>query len=192
MHNRFNNLGIWQRDWECPGNLTLKASGIWLQNLHRARETDLLEGKNKTLCSPGPRRKEQRPHNRLTCLWVSRNLPWRHGLAVACCRVSGTECSSACKWHFEGGCHYHYLQHCLVSGKTTGREVSPIHQQKIWLKIYWAWPSPSEQEAVFHTDSLSHKEASISLLFLSIRGQTGWKLKTQKTNQTDHMYNSHV
>ena len=39
-HNRFPNLGILQRVWELPGNLTLKASGIWLQNFHRTGETD--------------------------------------------------------------------------------------------------------------------------------------------------------
>ena len=37
-------------------------------------------------------------------------------------------------------CHYlHYLHHSLASGQTTGREHSP--QQRIGLKIYWAWPS---------------------------------------------------
>ena len=30
IHSRFLNLGIWQGDWEIPGNLTLEASGIWL------------------------------------------------------------------------------------------------------------------------------------------------------------------
>ena len=29
-HNRFPNLGIWQRDWEPQGNLTSEVSGIWL------------------------------------------------------------------------------------------------------------------------------------------------------------------
>lgn len=28
-HIRLPSLGIWQRDWESPGNLTLKASGIY-------------------------------------------------------------------------------------------------------------------------------------------------------------------
>ena len=28
-HIRLPSLGIWQRDWEFPGNLTLKASGIY-------------------------------------------------------------------------------------------------------------------------------------------------------------------
>ena len=29
-HKRFPNLGIWQRDWEPPGNLTLEARRFWL------------------------------------------------------------------------------------------------------------------------------------------------------------------
>ena len=33
----------------------------------------------------------------------------------------------------------------LASGQTTRREQSPIHQQKIVLKIYWAWPCPSDK-----------------------------------------------
>ena len=56
-YNRFPNLGIWQRDWEAPGNLTLKASGIWLQNCSRTGETDSWRTKTK-LCvhqEPGER-----------------------------------------------------------------------------------------------------------------------------------------
>ena len=100
----------------------------------------LLEGTNKTLCTPGPRRKEQWPHKRLTqtCPWVSRSVQQRRGSAVACCRVRGTECSSACMGPFEGGRLYlNQLHHSLVSDQTTGREHSPAHQQKIGLKIYW-------------------------------------------------------
>ena len=39
----------------------------------------LLEGTDKTLCTPGPRSKEQWPHKRLlqTCSWVSRSLQQR-------------------------------------------------------------------------------------------------------------------
>ena len=40
------------------------------------------------------------------------------------------------------------LHHCLVSGQKTGREHSHAHQQKIGLKIYWAWPHPLEQDRV--------------------------------------------
>ena len=84
---------------------------------------------------------------------------------------------------FDRGHHYlHYLHHSLASGQITGTEHSPALQQKIGLKIYWAWPCPSEQDLVFPTVSLSHQEASISLLSLSVRGQTEWKPQSQKTS----------
>ena len=34
---RLPSLGIWQRDWDSPGNLTLESSGICLQDFHRTR-----------------------------------------------------------------------------------------------------------------------------------------------------------
>ena len=43
-------------------------------------------------------------------------------------------------------------------GQTTGREHSPAHQQKIGLKIYWAWPHPSEQDPVYPTVIVSHQK----------------------------------
>ena len=108
---------------------------------------------------------------------------------VASCRVRG------CRGPFEGGSHYlHYLHipphFCLRSNNREGP--SPTNQQKIGLKIYWAWPCPSEQDPVSSSVSLYHQEASISLLSLSIRGQTEWKPQSQITNQTDHMYHSLV
>jgi len=118
----------------------------------------LLEGTNRTLWAPGPRRKEQWPHKRLTqsCPWVFRSPQLRHGMMVAYCRIGGTESSSACMAPFEGGLHYlHYLHHNLAWGQTTGREHSPAHQKKIGLKIYWAWPCPSEQDPVSPSVSLS-------------------------------------
>ena len=60
----------------------------------------------------------------------------------------------------------------LASGQTTGREHSPAHQQKVGLKIYWAWPCLPGQNLDFFSVSLSHPEASISMLSLSSRG---WK-----------------
>ena len=53
-HNRFPNLGIWQRYWEPPGNLTLKASGIWLQNFHRTGETDSWRTQTKSCAHQDP------------------------------------------------------------------------------------------------------------------------------------------
>ena len=53
-----------------------------------------------------------------------------------------------------------------------GRGHRSTHQQKIGLKIYWAWPHLSEQDPVSPSVSLSHQEASISFLSFSIRRQT--------------------
>ena len=123
-----------------------------------------------------------------TCPWLSRSLWWRCGVAVACCRIGGTEYSNACMRPFEGGLHY--LHYSLASN--TGREHSPALQQKIGLKIYWTRPRPSEQDPVSPSVSLFHQEASISLLSLSIRGQTDRKPQPQKTKQSDHMDHSLV
>jgi len=95
----------------------------------------LLEGTDKTLCLPGPRRKVQWSHKRLsqTCLWVSRILQLRGGLTVAWCGIKGTECNSPGISLFEGG--NHYLYHSLASDLTTGRENSPANQHKIGLRF---------------------------------------------------------
>ena len=79
-----------------------------------------------------------------------------------------------------------------VLSEITGRECSHSHQQKIGLKIYWAWPHISEQGRVSPSVSLSHQEASISLLSFSIIGQADWKPQSQRTNQSDHMDHSLV
>ena len=104
------------------------------------------------------------------------NLSWHQGLFKGVSSshqvVKGLE--------LQEGCHYHY--HRLASGQTTGREHSPANQQKIGLKICWAWSCPSEQDPDSPTASPFHQRASTSLL--SIRGQTQWKPRSQKTNQT--------
>ena len=83
------------------------------------------------------------------------------------------------------------LPHSFVSGHTTGREHS-AYWQKIGLKIYWAWPHPSEQDPDSPTARPSHQYASTSLVSFSIRGQAEWKPQSQKTNQTDHLGHSLV
>ena len=102
---------------------------------------------------------------------VSRS-PWRRrGSAVYCCRVGGTECSSACLGPLEGGGQYlHYLHLSLVSGQTTGKEYSPTHQQKI---------GPIRTGPSFPTVGLSQQEASINLLSLSVKGAC--RMKTTVT-----------
>ena len=49
-HNRLLNLGIQQRGWESPGNLTLRVSGFRLQNCHRTGETEALQGHKQKPC----------------------------------------------------------------------------------------------------------------------------------------------
>ena len=71
-----------------------------------------------------------------------------------------------------------------------GGEHSPTYQQKNGLKIYWAWPHPSEQDPVSSSVSLSHQEASKGLLSFSIRGQTDWKphcFLTQWNHEPGHV-----
>ena len=86
----FPTWEIWQRDWKSPGNLTLKDSGVWLQNCHKTGWTVSWRAQ------AGSRRKEHWPHNRLrpTCLWVSRSLWQKRGSKVASHGVKGTEYNS--------------------------------------------------------------------------------------------------
>ena len=145
-----------------------------------------LEGTNRNVCVPGPRRKEKWPQKRLTqtCLWVSRSLWQRHGSVAAWCRVGGTECSSACIGPFEGG-PIILITSTIFDFRSNSREgTCPTLEQKIGLKIYWTWPRPSEQDPDSPSVSLFHEEASISLLSFSIRGQTDWKLPTPITFTT--------
>ena len=155
------------------------------QNLHRAGESDswraqsLVQTKTQETGAVTPRETDPDLAMRSRCLQQS------HGSAVSCCRAGR-----------------HWVEQCMRGTfwrsplsslpplkfgprETTGREHSPTHQQKIGLKIYWAWPLPSEQNPVSPSVSLSHQEASISLLSLSIRGQTDWKPQSQKTNQSE-------
>ena len=172
----FPNLGIQQREWEPPGTLTWRPVGFYYRT-STGLGKQALGGYNKSF-STSPRRKDEWPQQRLsqTCLRVSRNLRHRPRLTVGCHGVRGTE----------------YNSPGLALGQTTGREHSPTHQWKIGLKIYWAWPCLSKQDPDCPTVSPSPQEASISLLSLSIRGQTEWKPQSQKTSQSDHLNHSLV
>ena len=185
--------GIWVQQtwvWHKPSYrrspLTLPQSR---QNLHKTGEKDSLRAQTKPCVHQDPGERSSDPTRdwpRLAC-----ECPGVSGRGVGRqwpVQGWGTECSSVCMGPFEGGHHYlHYLHHSLASGQTTGREHSPAHQQKIELKIYWAWSGSSEQDSVSPLVSLSHQEASIRLLFLFIRGQTEWKPQSQRTKQTAHM-----
>ena len=158
--------------WEPPGNFILEASEIWLQE-------QTLGGTNRTLCTPGSGRKEQCPTGdwaRLACvcLGVSWGGVGRQWLGMNTIVLGAPRCAGISL--FERGCQYPY--HSLALAQTTGKDHSPSHQQKIWLKIYWAWPHPSEWDPDSSTAGPSHQEDSISLLSLFIRLQTEWQSKT--------------
>ena len=89
-----NPLGIWP--WR-PERFDFRISGGL-----GGTETPLLEGSNKTLCTPRLRGKEQWLHRRWNqsyLLVVLEGLLWRHGLAGAQHRDRGTGSSSLEKSH---------------------------------------------------------------------------------------------
>ena len=93
---------------------------------------------------------------------------------VACCRAGGAE-GSIHAWDLLKEVTIIFTSSTIVGPQVNSREKhSSIHQQKTGLKIYWAWPHPSEQDPVSPSVRLSHHEASISLLSFFIRGQTDW------------------
>ena len=157
-----------------------------------------LECTNRTLCAPEHRKRESGHHKKLSqfCLWVFGSLQRRTGSTEALLQGQGYwqqqswEAYLAGISPFGGDCHYHYYS--SISGQITGRKHNPTHQQKIGLKIYWAWPCPPEQDPVFPIANSSHQETCRSLFPSYIRGQTEWKLPSQKTNQNDHMDHSFV
>ena len=179
--NRLPNLGIQQRDWEFPQNLTLKVSRIWLQNFHRTGEKETLGRTNKTLCALQPRRKEQWPHQELD-LPGSGSLQQRHRSIVHGSRsgsLAGAFLGDMVCWHKSSwrrsplglaqrlqSFHRDYvLQKWAALGKTTWRKHRPTHQQKIGLNICWGWPCPPEQDPVFPTASPSHQELVQPLIY---------------------------
>ena len=71
----------------------------------------------------------------------------------------GTECSSVCMEHFEGGCNYlHYVHHSLASGRTTGRK-QPHLATKGWIKDLLSMDPSIGKDPFSSSISLSHQEA---------------------------------
>ena len=142
-HNRLLNLGIWQATGNPQGIWHWRPEGFDYRSSTALRK-QTLGGHKQTFCTPGPWRKEQWPHKRLsqTCLWVSQGLlrrcgQWWPGAGLRHWLQQSWEPQCAGISCLEGGRHYHqYPYHSLTSNQTTGREHSPTCQQKIGLKIY--------------------------------------------------------
>ena len=69
-HNKFSNLGIQKRGWEPPRNLTLRASGFWLQNFHRTGEIHSWRAQTKPCVHQDPGKMSSGPTRdwvRLAC-----------------------------------------------------------------------------------------------------------------------------
>ena len=88
------------------------------QNWHKTGEVDSWRAQTEP-CEhqdPGERSSDHtRDWPRLACECPS--LQQRCGLAVACCRVGDTECSSACMGRLKEVANLHYLHHSLAPGK---------------------------------------------------------------------------
>ena len=54
----FPTCGLWQRDWESPGNPNLNSAGFDYRTSTGLGKQRLLEGTNKNLLAAGPRRKK--------------------------------------------------------------------------------------------------------------------------------------
>ena len=159
--------------------------GIWLQTSTGLGKQRLLRSINKTHMHQHPRERSSYPTRdwaRLAweCLGVSgRGMGWQWPAAgsgsSAAAVLGGTVCWNKYLWRISP----------LPLPQSTGRKHIPTHQQKVWLKIYWAWPCPPEQDLVC-------KEACTSLLSSSIREQTEWKPQSQNTNQNNHIDHNFV
>ena len=126
-------------------------------------ETPLLEGKNKILCAPRPRGKEQWSHRRLNQTCLPACSCWR----VSCGGVGqqwlamGTGVLAAAL--LEGAAWQGPLKAAInttiqpagpraglpQAKQTTGREHSPTHQQVTGFKFYWISRPCPEQDPVF-------------------------------------------
>ena len=72
---------------------------------------------------------------------------------VACCRVGGTEYSSACMGPFEGHHQYfHYLHHSLASGDSEVKRLSAM--QETWVQ-FLSWEDHMEKKMATHSSTLA-------------------------------------
>ena len=136
-----------------------------------------LEGTNKSLCAPGPRRKEQWPLKTLsqTCLWVFRRLWQRHRSTVAA-TGSGTLNTKVLAWVLLKEA----IKDCITpiipiivwsQAKQHKVNTAPPTNRK-GIKDLLSIAPPIRTRFRFPRVSHSHQEVSTSLLSLSIRGKT--------------------
>ena len=144
-------------------------------------------------CAPGPRRKEQRPHKRLTqtCPGVSRSLQRRRGSVAACCRVGGIDCSSTA-WNLLKEVTIVSITSTIVWPLVNKREGTQLHPStENWIKDLLSMATPIRRRPSF---SLSQSLPWGSFHKPLILHQREDRLKTTITenDQSDHMDHSLV
>ena len=109
----------------------------------------ILKGTDKTLYTPGPRRKEQWPPQKTdpdlpVCPGISSRSMGQQWIAAGSEAVSTAVSAGDLSKEVAIIFITSTIVDLLASSQATGREYSPNHQQKIGLKIYWGWLHPSE------------------------------------------------
>ena len=155
-------------EWEHPGN--------WLQNLHKFGETDYWRAQTKPFAHQDSGERSSDP---------TRDWP---RLAHECPGVSGRGVGqwwpaaelgalsvAVHAWDLLKAVTIIFITSIIVWPQVNSREgIQPHPPIENWIKDSLTWPYPSEQDPVSPTVSLSHQEASISLLSLSLREQIEW------------------
>ena len=139
------------------------------QNLHRPGETDSWRAETKLCKHQNPGERSSNPHRELTCECPGVS---SGGMGQGWpASESETLREAVCAWDLLKEVAIIFITSTIVwpQVKQQGGNTAPPINRK--LKIYWTWPRPSVQDPVSPSVSLSHQEASTSLLFLSIRGQ---------------------
>ena len=143
----------------------------------------VLEGTNKTFCAPGARRKEQCPQKRLsqTCLWVCKSLWWGVGWQWP---AAGSKALNTAM-HTQAILKeiiITFITPTIVWPQAKNREGTQPHPlTENWINdlLSILMPSPIRIRPHSCTICLTHQEASISPLTLSIR--RGDRLETTIT-----------
>ena len=176
-HNRFPNLGIRQRDLEPPGNLTLEANGVWLQNFHRTGKTDSWRAQRKSCVYQDPGERSSGPTRHaarcacecpeVSCGSVSQQWPATESEALPTTVLGASACWHTSFWRRSPLPPLLLTQFGLRPNYREGTQPHP--SQKVGLKMYWAQSCPPEQDPAFPIANSFHQEASTSLLYSSIR-----------------------
>ena len=165
------SLGIQQRDWESPGNLALRVSGIWSQAFQRTegtRDSSLGGHKQNFVCIKTQRRGAvtTRRLNQYYLLMLE-GLLWRERLAGAHHRNRVTRRSPSAWSLLEFTINPTIELADPRAGSPQAKQLPGGHQPRPsadnWIKALLSKTLSLEQHPVFPITSPSHQEAYTSL-----------------------------